>query len=321
MNTIITQRRVPAAKWLGLAGAAALAAFALSGCDKTDSKQAGDATQAAPQSAATAGQTPVAATPAAATATPIYEQNGLKVYPAPASTQYPGATLKLKAPQSGSAIAGESVPFSFDISNYELGIETPDAESKGLANSGMGQHIHLIVDDGPYSAHYEADFTEKVANPGHHVGIAFLSRSYHESVKEPGAYQLFQLTTGSDAAVTATETVDLGEPMLFYSRPKGAYVGDETKELLLDFYVVNTELSETGHRAKVTVNDKDTFYITEWAPYVIEGLPLGDNTIAVELVDADGQAVASPLGKGGQTIQLKASADAAASGASHGHAH
>lgn len=344
----------PALTRFGFAAVAAVSALALSGCDKTDSTRAADAadtttpaqqaaaqTSQVPQSAqSAAGQSGTTRTPAtseastsaesvtqatgaaqAAAAASIYEQNGLKVYPAPASVQYPEAALKLEAPESGAVIAGQSVPFSFDVSDFELGIETADAASKGLANSGMGQHIHLIVDNGPYSAHYEADFTEEVANPGHHIGIAFLSRSYHESVKEPTAYQLFQFTTGEDVGAAATETVDLEEPMLFYSRPKGAYAGDETKEVLLDFYVVNTELSDAGHRAKVTVNDQDTFYITQWAPYVIEGLPLGENTITVELVDAEGNAVDSPLGKGGQMIQLKGSADAGSSGAAHGHAH
>ena len=43
--------------------------------------------------------------------------------------------------------------FSFDISDYELGAQTINTFENQLANSGKGQHIHFIVNNGPYSAH------------------------------------------------------------------------------------------------------------------------------------------------------------------------
>ena len=78
--------------------------------------------------------------------------------------------------------------FSFEIENYELGAQTINNVNNDLANSAKGQHIHFIVNNGPYSAHYNQDFSADV-NDGD-VVLAFLSRSYHESVKNPNAYFL-----------------------------------------------------------------------------------------------------------------------------------
>jgi hypothetical protein len=77
--------------------------------------------------------------------------------------------------------------FNFDVSNYDLGTQTPDAASKMCANSGKGQHIHLIVDSLPYAAKYVNEFDHGVENGGHFI-LAFLSRSYHESIKTKDAH-------------------------------------------------------------------------------------------------------------------------------------
>ena len=77
--------------------------------------------------------------------------------------------------------------FSFDISDYELGAQTINTVENQLANSGKGQHIHFIVNNGPYSAHYINNFKKKL-NKHNNVILAFLSRSYHESVKNPNAF-------------------------------------------------------------------------------------------------------------------------------------
>ena len=124
----------------------------------------------------------------------------------------------------------EEYAFSFDISDYKLGAQTINAVENQLANSGKGQHIHFIVNNGPYSAHYTNNFKKKLNNDKN-VILAFLSRSYHESVKNPNAFVLTQI---------GDEKVDLNNEFLFYSRPKGTYKGKDTEKLLLDFYLINT---------------------------------------------------------------------------------
>ncbi len=184
--------------------------------------------------------------------------------------------------------------FSFNINDYELGAQTINNIENQLANSDKGQHIHFIVNDGPYSAHYTNNF-KKELNDSNNVILAFLSRSYHESVKNPNAFVLTQI--GEDK-------IDLDKEFLFYSRPKGTYKGKDTEKLLLDFYLINTKISPEGNKVKATINDTE-FIITEWAPYYLQGLPKGEVKIKLELLNAKGELVDSPFNPSIRTVTLQ----------------
>jgi len=184
--------------------------------------------------------------------------------------------------------------FSFDVSDYTLGMQSIKDFDYTLANSKKGQHIHFIVNNGPYSAHYSESFTKKL-DEKNNIILAFLSRSYHESVKNSNAYVLTQ---------TGNEKIDLTDEFLFYSRPKGTYEGVDTEKLLLDFYLVNTNLSSTGNKVKATIQDTE-FIIEEWAPYYIEGLPKGEIKIKLELIDASGNLIDSPFNPSNRTVILE----------------
>jgi hypothetical protein len=184
--------------------------------------------------------------------------------------------------------------FSFDVSDYTLGIQSIKDFDYTLANSKKGQHIHFIVNNGPYSAHYSESFTKKL-DEKNNIILAFLSRSFHESVKNSNAYVLTQ---------TGNEKIDLTDEFLFYSRPKGTYKGVDTEKLLLDFYLVNTNLSSTGNKVKAMIQDTE-FIIEEWAPYYIEGLPKGEIKIKLELIDASGNLIDSPFNPSNRTVILE----------------
>ena len=184
--------------------------------------------------------------------------------------------------------------FSFDVSDYTLGMQSIKDFNYTLANSKKGQHIHFIVNNGPYSAHYSESFTKKL-DEKNNIILAFLSRSYHESVKNSNAYVLTQI---------GNEKIDLTDEFLFYSRPKGTYKGIDTEKLLLDFYLVNTNLSSTGNKVKATIQDTE-FIIEEWAPYYIEGLPKGEIKIKLELIDASGNLIDSPFNPSNRTVILE----------------
>jgi len=79
------------------------------------------------------------------------------------------------------------------------------------ANSGKGQHIHLIIDNEPYAAKYEAEFEYDVADGTHYL-LAFLSRSYHESIKHPTAAKVAKIAV-QDKSIT--EMGEITDPMLF----------------------------------------------------------------------------------------------------------
>ena len=190
--------------------------------------------------------------------------------------------------------------FDFGVENYELGAQTEDAPTKMCANSGKGQHIHLIVDDKPYAAKYEASFAHDVEDGEHHL-LAFLSRSYHESIKNAKAHTAKKVKVTKKSIV---ETEDIKQPMLFYSRPKGTYVGDDTKKLMLDFFLVNADLGE-DYKVKVEINGEKTFVVDDWKPYFLEGLPMGDNKIKLSLLDKEGKVIDTPLNPVERVFELK----------------
>ena len=185
--------------------------------------------------------------------------------------------------------------FNFEVDNYELGIQTENEFNFKLANSAKGQHIHFIVNNDPYSAHYTNKFQKKQKD-GNKVILAFLSRSHHESVKNPNAYVFTQ--------VGESEEIDLEKQYLFYSRPKGTYTGEDTEKLLLDFYLVNTSLSSDGNKVRVTIQDSE-FLIDEWTPYIIEGLPKGEISIKLELLNSTGKLIETPFNPSVRKITLK----------------
>jgi len=214
------------------------------------------------------------------------------------STEFPDATLKSFTYDNG------KFSYDYDATNYELGQQTTDDRSKMCANSGKGQHIHFIVNDEPYKAFYTADFENKMEDGEYHI-LSFLSRSYHESIKN-GKAHLAQTVKFEGGKITSAE--DITTPMLFYSRPKGTYTGDDTKKLLLDFFIVNTELSKEGNQVKVTVNGEEIATVAEWKPYFLEGLPMGTNTVTLELIDAEGNTVEAPHNPVTRTFDLMAAA-------------
>ena len=209
---------------------------------------------------------------------------------APPSVQFEDASLKLVASNIEKDSVGYNANFDFSVENYDLAVQTEDAPQRGIANSPKGQHIHFILNNGPYSAHYEPNISKSL-NEGKYVLLAFLSRSYHESVKGNDAFYIDTVTMGNPQI---KDSIDLAAQHIFYSRPKGTYTGDDTKRVMLDFFLLNTSLSENGNKVKATINDKE-FMITEWAPYYIENAPIGDLKVRLELIDDKGNVIPGPF--------------------------
>ena len=262
--------------------------LALVGCSQP-------ATETAP-----AEPTPAPA-PVAEAAPSSWQKGGLTLTAMRDYSRFPGASLSLENITAGQSFAsGAPVAFDFTSTAYSLGEQTSDATTLGLANSGKGQHIHLILNNGPYSAHYEADF-EKEIEDGYYVALAFLSRSYHMSVKDSAAAVVVDFTVGEAGEY---EAADLSAPHLFYSRPKGTYVGADTDKLMLDFYPLNTTLSADGNKVRATIAGNE-FVLSEWVPYVIEGLPKGEVEITLELIDASGAQIPGPFNRVTRTVMLE----------------
>ena len=232
--------------------------------------------------------------PAAATARPAagpaggITKNGITLTPLTDSPKMPEAQLQLLAPISTATLPSGAVAFDYQTTNFILTKMTSGMEGMAMANSMKGQHIHNIVDNEPYSAHYTTKFSKPMAD-GPHVVLSFLSRSYHESLKHRGAYDLRVVNVG-DVKAGTPPPIDVRKPNLFYSRPKDTYAGADAKRILLDFYLVNTTLEPDGNQVRATINGTE-FMLDKWQPYQMEGLPAGENTVKLELVDAGGAVI------------------------------
>jgi len=276
---------------------ATVATLGLGACN-TNSNQNTTATD---QDTATADQDSTAGQENAADNTSM-EKNGLKVYPLTGSPDFPNAKLQLTEPAANGKVAAGDVKFNYTLTDYQLTAQTEGPAHEDHANSKEGQHIHNIVDNEPYTAHYETSFTKPIKE-GSHVILSFLSRSYHESLKHKTAYDLRVVNVGNSTAGPGADFDTKGQH-LFYSRPKGEYKGNDTKKVMLDFYLVNTDLSNNGNKVRATINGTD-FMLDKWQPYTIEGLKMGENTIKLELLDNNGQVVPGPFNTVERKITLK----------------
>lgn len=221
------------------------------------------------------------------------DQENITMTPMSSSPSYPSAGISSMSYQDG------TFRFTLRGTEYQLGVQTADADQKMCANSAKGQHIHVIVDDLPYAAQYNREFKHDVSDGEHYI-LSFLSRSYHESIKDIYAFSAIQ-TTIKDKTIQNMQKIS--DPMLFYSRPKGTYVGEDAKNIMLDFYFINGILGNANYSVRVDIGDQ-TFDINSWQPYILNGLPYGENTITLTLLDANGNVANVPLNPVSRTFTL-----------------
>jgi hypothetical protein len=171
-----------------------------------------------------------------------------------------------------------------------------------------GQHIHFILDNEPYQAHYSTEpFIFKNVSAGPHVIRAFPSRPWHESVKQPTAFSMVQFYVKEKSG---TPLVDATKPMLVYSRPKGEYslskppFGQPEKGILIDWFLKNVVLGKaTGYTIRATI-DGESHIFHEWRPHYVQGLNEGEHTFKLELLKS-GQPVEGNFNTTQRTITLK----------------
>lgn len=213
----------------------------------------------------------------------VYEKDNIKVSTVVESDEYKEARLKCNVLKNKKGT--QEMLATFDIKNYTLRASSNNNLTGLCANSKDGQHIHFIIDNKPYTALYE-NFNRWTETPGSHLMLAFLSRSHHQSLKHKSAYQLKAFNVGKP-----TKIYDLKAPYLFFSRPKGTYVDQDAEKIMIDFYLVNCVLKQGGYRVLVELDQIHSFYIDKWAPFILEGLSMGEHTLKLTLVNSKNQAV------------------------------
>lgn len=207
-----------------------------------------------------------------------------------------GAQARFVVPEDSAVVQDSSVAVTVEVNAFEAGVQTETPRADEIANSQNGQHVHIIVDNGPYMANYAPGepFDIGALTPGPHTAVVFPSRSYHESVKSADAYDVVNFYVDEEDGAFM---MDPSQPNIVYSRPKGTYSGADAERIMLDFYLVNAELGEDSYQARYTIRPADgeeslaSITLTEWAPAFVTGLESGAYVVRLELLDADGNAV------------------------------
>lgn len=228
------------------------------------------------------------------------EKNGMLVTPYTTNRAMNEAQLRVREPEANRVLQPGAVSFVCDVSNFRLGVPASNTEP-GMAISPLGQSITTIVDNEIVNEHDAATFSENLT-AGEHTILTYLTRSTRESLKHKLAYDLRTVQVGT--APAKAKPFNPKAPAIFYSLPRGTYTGDEADKILLDFYVVNAMLEEEGTQVRLTIN-KTPFTLGRWAAYTLEGLPMGPNTIQLELIDAEGHLIPGPYNSVTKTITLR----------------
>jgi hypothetical protein len=239
------------------------------------------------------------------------ENGGVQIERGDRSPAFEGAQARFASPADSSVVDSNAVSVVVDVDNYELGVQTETERRRQLANSANGQHVHIIVDNGPYMANYEAGSPFAVGSlaTGPHSAVVFPSRSYHESVKGADAYDIVNFYVGEE---TGEFPLDPSQPTIIYSRPKGSYSGAGAERIMMDFYLHNVELSENGHRARYTIREQDgqeplaSITLAEWTPAFVTGLESGTYVVRLQLIDGDGNVVPGTFNDTERRIQVQA---------------
>lgn len=192
--------------------------------------------------------------------------------------------VKILSPRSGEVLQDTTVSVKLQVNDLPL---FKDEES------GLGSHLHFILDNQPYEPIYGVDepIVLNDLTPGSHTIRVFASRPWHESYKNEGAYDQ---VTFHLFAKTPDNSPDPAKPLLTYSRPKATYGAEP---VLLDFYLRNAPLHFIAQenstdaipdwQIRCTVNG-ESFTFDRWEPIYLQGLKPGKNWIQLELLDENG---------------------------------
>lgn len=117
--------------------------------------------------------------------------------------------LKIVEPREGATVTGSTVNLKLNLTsdkNYKTGKDPA---------TGMGPHIHVILDNQPYEAYYNLDqpFELRNVSEGKHTIRVFASRAWHESYKNEGNFQMVTFTVKGGGDASKPTTTNTGQVM------------------------------------------------------------------------------------------------------------
>ncbi|MCP4442731.1 MAG: hypothetical protein GY810_27820 [Aureispira sp.] len=180
--------------------------------------------------------------------------------------------------------------FMFGVEGVALGAKTPGAEKKESATSKKGNYIHIVLND---KDHHTSDYQHFIHElpDGEYTLLSFLSRSYHESIKTPTA-SISKTISIKNKQLQKSQNFD--QAAIAINAPRGLYKNDDTKKVVLDFHLFNTNLSPEGNKVRVLI-DQEEFILDQWQAHYINGLTLGMHTLELSLINSSGNVIYGPV--------------------------
>ncbi|HEX8335722.1 MAG TPA: hypothetical protein VF621_03285 [Pyrinomonadaceae bacterium] len=118
--------------------------------------------------------------------------------------------LAFVEPKEGATITGSTVKVRLRLAGDLKGYQ-PHKDPA----TGMGNHIHVILDNQPYEAYYELGqpFELRNVSEGPHTIRVFASRPWHESYKNDGSFQMVSFTVKGGGDPQKPTTTASGQTM------------------------------------------------------------------------------------------------------------
>lgn len=208
------------------------------------------------------------------------------------SVQSDSADIVILAPVHGQRFnAGDSIFVNVSVAGIAIGAQTQHADDCGLRTAMGGQHTHVLLNDDSLLTNYKSGvpFYVGIAHTGVHTVSAFACRSWHESIKSPGAFKSVTIFVDSGAGqFDSVSSPNLEVPIVILNQPIGEYEGTNALAILIDFVPPIATHGTGDFNLRLTVDGASTV-LTEWVPYLITGLGPGEHRFRIEGIKTAGQ--------------------------------
>jgi hypothetical protein len=187
-----------------LLSCAVLAFAALAGCTTADNANSNT-------TATTTVSPPATASPSPQNLTVVERPQSVKDKMAARAEQDAAKpALSIVSPRNGETVNGTTVSLKLNLAGDLKGYKPMKDPA-----TGMGNHIHVILDNQPYEAYYDLSQPFELQNvmQGKHTLRVFASRPWHESYKNPEAFGMVSFTVKGGGADASKPTTAGGQVM------------------------------------------------------------------------------------------------------------
>lgn len=244
--------------------------------------------------------------------------DAIRIVPAKEFPEPEAVQLFIVFPRQEQLVKRNPVYMQVRLRGFALGTDSVYNRKINIANSPLGQTIRVIVDQEPYFPYngpsfdpydedgnfYETNYKFKLPyslEEGLHTVRIYVSRSYGEALKGDAVFDAKAFFVGQEGSYP----IHLNMPFLTYNEPSNHMALEETKPILLDFFISNCELSKDGYKVKVEIDGTEEEKLTRWRPYYIYGLKKGMHEIRLTLIDSKNRSVFGPFNDIKRTIYVQ----------------